>query len=73
MQVLHGYNTRTLNVNYPIHRLTLTEKNPCYMCLKLFNYLPANYKMITSQKLFKNCIKKYLLELEPYSLHDYCK
>lgn len=44
IQTFHEYNTRTTNVCYPIHRLTLTEKNPSYMCLKLFNNLPNNIK-----------------------------
>lgn len=51
LQLFHEYNIRTLNVNYPIHRLTVTENKPCYMCLKLFNHLPSNYKTI---------LKKYL-------------
>ena len=71
LQILRGYNTRTLNVNYPIHRLTLTEKSPYYMCVKLFNELPNQIKNITNRKLFKNCIIKLLTELEPYSIDDF--
>ena len=71
MQTYHGYQTRTLNVNYPGHRLTLTERNPCYMCIKFFNHLPDNYKDIESQKIFKMSIKQMLIDLEPYSLNEY--
>ena len=71
LQISHNYNTRTLNVNYPSHRLTLTEKNPCYSCLKLFNKLPNNIKCINSLKLFKIRVKQLLVNLEPYSISDY--
>ena len=67
----YGYSTRTLNVNYPIHRLTLTKKCPHYMCLRLFNALPNKIKEIVSQKLFRIEIKKILINLEPYTLLDF--
>ena len=71
LQTFHKYNTRTLNVNYPIHRLSLTEKSPYYMCLRFYNRLPEGIKAITSQKLFKTAIKKLLIDLEPYSIDDF--
>lgn len=67
----HQHDTRTMSLNYPIHRLTLTEKSPHYMCIKLFNKLPDNVKMIQSQKLFKSHIRKFLTDLEPYSINDF--
>lgn len=69
----HEYNTRSIDVKYPIHRLTLTERFPHYMCIKLFNVLPDNLKRIGEQKLFKRKLKKFLIELEPYSLSDFCE
>lgn len=69
----HDYSTRSLDVTYPSHRLTLTEKCPHYMCLKLFNALPDRLKIINSQKLFKKELKKLLIEMEPYSMQDFCK
>lgn len=66
------YETRTLEVMYPTHRLTLTEKCPQYMCLKLFNALPRELKTINVPKVFKKRLRKFLVELEPYSLKDYC-
>lgn len=54
-----------------IHHLTLTEKNPAYMCVKIFNKLPYDIKIISEQNLFREKVKKLLLELEPYSLSDY--
>ena len=63
-------NTRTLQVNYPAHRLTLTERCPHYMCLKLFNALPRHIKTISNQKKFKKELKKYLVNKEPYNLKD---
>lgn len=67
----HRYNTRTLDVMYPIHHLTLSEKSPYYMCIKCYNTLPVELKDIQSQKIFKRKIKLMLIELEPYSLGDY--
>lgn len=71
LQTFHEHHTRTQNVTYPIHRLTLTEKNPNYMCLKLFNNLPNTIKCINTLKLFKIIVKNLLLNLEPYSLEDF--
>ena len=65
------YNTRTLDIYYPNHRLSMSEKNPSYMCIKIFNKLPHNIKCITSFKQFKTKTKKLLIDLEPYSLQDY--
>ena len=71
LQTFHSYNTRTINVNYPIHRLTLTEKSPYYMCLRLYNHLPDRIRSISSKKIFKIKIKQFLVELEPYCMNDY--
>ena len=68
---LHQYNTRTRNVTYPIHRLTLSEKSPHYMCLKLYNKLPDNIKTIQSLEVFKRELKKLLINLEPYSVDEF--
>lgn len=65
------YNTRTLDLNYPIHRLTLTEKNPSYMCLRIYNKLPNELRNMEDERKFKKEIKKLLLSLEPYNLNDY--
>lgn len=69
--VNHQHNTRTCSINYPIHRLTLTERSPNYMCLRLYNKLPEKLKRINSEKRFKREIKTMLLELEPYKLEDF--
>lgn len=65
------YNTRTQDLNYPIHRLSLTEKSPSYMCLKIYNRLPNHIKNIDNLQRFKTTIKNMLIELEPYELDDY--
>ncbi|KAJ8913115.1 hypothetical protein NQ315_000572 [Exocentrus adspersus] len=59
-------NTRNIHVIYPIHRLTLTEKGPEYMCLKLFDKLPQHLKSTSNFKLYKREIRKMLLNMEPY-------
>lgn len=66
-----AYNTRTANINYPQHKLSLTEKNPSYMCIKIFNSLPNDLKIIQNYRLFKSKTKTFLINLEPYNLGDY--
>lgn len=70
---LHQYNTRTVSVNYPRHKLSLTEKHPSYACLKFYNLLPNDIKQISCEKLFKNRVRSLLVTTEPYSLSDYVK
>lgn len=66
----HHYKTRTLDLNCPIHRLTLAEKLPYYMCIRLYNKLPNYCRMFIFTK-FKKVTKKMLIVLEPYSVEDY--
>lgn len=73
LEVHHSYNTRSVNVNYPIHRLTITEKNPYYACLKLFNTLQNDLKLERNEKLFKRKVKQMLINLEPYCIRDYVR
>lgn len=67
----HQYSTRTADLNYPIHRLTLSEKAPQYMCIKLYNKLPASIKSLLSINEFKKRLKYLLVDLEPYCLAEY--
>lgn len=65
------YNTRTVDITFPQHKLSLSEKNPSYMCIKIFNKLPQNMKNIENYKIFKAKTKKFLINMEPYCLGDY--
>lgn len=69
--VQHTHDTRSFDITYPHHRLTLTEKGPEYRCIKFFNNLPSDMKNIKSLVLFKSKIRKMLIDLEPYSIDDY--
>lgn len=69
--VSHNYATRTLNINYPVHRLRLTEKSPYYMGIRLYNSLPQNLKLIKNIKKFKNSIRNLLINIEPYNINEY--
>lgn len=68
---INQYDTRTLNYNYPRHRLTMTEKNCYYCCLKFYNKLPKYIKEITQLTQFKKSIYELLLQIEPYSVNEY--
>ncbi|VEN59337.1 unnamed protein product [Callosobruchus maculatus] len=65
------YDTRTNNINFPIQRLTLSKKNPAYMCIKFFNKLPNELKVISNFKKFKHEVRNLLINLEPYCINDY--
>lgn len=67
----HNYSTRSLNLPYPSHRLTLTEGSPYYRCIKFYNRLPDRIKSIESVDDFKRCIRGLLLKIEPYSIVEY--
>nr|CAI5827630.1 unnamed protein product [Callosobruchus analis] len=67
----HPYKTRNINYVYPKHRLTLTEKNVYYSCITTYNKLPPHIKKISTLKLFKKTLFKFLLNLEPYTLNEY--
>lgn len=69
--IQHEHNTRSYNIIYPIHRLTLLEKSAYYMCIKFFNKLPLNIKQTINERMFKKNVKQLLIELEPYSVDDY--
>lgn len=58
------HNTRTAEIYYPIHRLSLTEKNPFYMCIRIFNKLPNHLKSVVNLREFKTKTKNILIELE---------
>ena len=67
----NNYNTRTTNYQYPIHRLTKTEKHPSYMCVKIFNKLPDGIKKVENYAQYRVQIKNLLMALEPYNLLEY--
>lgn len=67
----HSYDTRNQDFIYPQHRLTLIEKGPYYMCIRIYNKLPIHLKNCDSLYRFKKMIKNMLVRLEPYSMCDY--
>lgn len=62
---INSYNTRTLDITFPTHRLTLTEKSPTYMSIRAFNKLPNEIKSISQYKKFQIKVKNLLIQLEP--------
>lgn len=68
----HEYSTRgRSNYNYPKHRLSLTENNLFYTCMKYYNNLPEYLKLIDVFSSFRRNLFNFLCELEPYNLEDY--
>ncbi|XP_045471754.1 uncharacterized protein LOC123678662 [Harmonia axyridis] len=67
----HSYQTRQLNLSFPRHKLSITEKHPTYACIKYYNNLPVDIRNCQTLNLFKKKLKSFLLDLEPYSLDDF--
>lgn len=67
----HNYQTRTLDLHYPKHRLSLSERHPSYNCIRIYNHLPNSFRVINNFRLFKKKVKEMLISLEPYSLSEY--
>lgn len=66
-EIVHNYNTRSLCYNTPEHRLTLSERNPAYSCIKFYNKLPTNIKELTTLRDFKKQVFNIILAVEPYN------
>lgn len=70
-RIEHEYDTRSIGYKMPNHRLTLSERNAGYSCVKFFNKLPNILKEENSFKLFKSKTFQFLLNIEPYSVAEY--
>nr|CAI5826188.1 unnamed protein product [Callosobruchus analis] len=64
------YPTRNFNYRFPVHHLTLTEKNVEYSCIKIFNHLPLDLKIVTDLTTFKKKIHKILYFAELFCNKD---
>lgn len=62
------YNTRILDSILP---LLIAERNPSYMCMKLFNELPNEIKEVSNGKKFVKRVKTLLIEREPYNIREF--
>lgn len=67
----HDHNTRSINYNIPSHRLTLSKRNPMYSCIKYYNKLPQDLKLIEKTSHFKIAVFQLLIEKEPYSVAEF--
>lgn len=59
------------DIHFPYHRLTMTEKNLIYTCIKFFNKLTSDIKNIEHFMAIRRKITELLLDLELYCLDDY--
>lgn len=69
----HDYNTRHINYNFPVHRLSMFENGPYYASIKFFNVFPNKFKNMNNFKQFKREIFNYLVEVEPYTVQEFIK
>lgn len=67
----HNYNTRSASLlEIPQHRLTLFEKSPDYLAIKVYNKLPPKYLTLSINR-FKATIRELFIEKCYYSLVEY--
>lgn len=71
-QNVHKYETRfKTNLQYPIHRLKLTEKSPQYMSKRFFNKLPTSLQNLIHSDSFQGSITDLLLDKNYYSVNEF--
>lgn len=70
-QQSHSHDTRNKQMlKFPTHRLTLLERSPQYMSIKIYNKLSKETKSLNT-RMFKNKIKNWLLQKTYYSIKEY--
>lgn len=70
--VYHDYDTRGKeDLCIPKHNLTISEKNPCYIGIKIYNKLPDYIKCLDNIKEFKHNVDIFLYTNVFYSLDEY--
>lgn len=68
----HMYDTRNkISYCFPVHRLSVFEKGPCYSGMRFFNLLPNRIKNVTNAKAFKREIFNLLVDIEPYRVQEF--
>lgn len=69
---LTSQSTRTMNLNYPIHRLAIFEKGCYYSGIVFFNKLPNALKQCKNIRVFKGLLYSYICSIEPYTIKEFC-
>lgn len=65
-------NTRRTNpLHFPMHSLTLTEKNVEYMSITFFNKIPKEIQIIDRFNIFKSRLHRLLIDIEPYTVQEF--
>lgn len=62
---------RVLPYNFPIHSLTLSEKNLQYMSMKLLNVLPRYMHSVTVFGGFRSKLSELIIKVEPYTVDEF--
>ena len=69
---LHNYNTRHKTDLHPLTcRTNLAKNSGLNMGIILYNRLPQNIKKLDTKHIFKNSVKKFLLQHVFYSVDEY--
>ncbi|XP_044747620.1 uncharacterized protein LOC123308825 isoform X1 [Coccinella septempunctata] len=56
---------------FPTHKLSLTEHNPMYTAIKLFNFLPKHIRDIKEYTTFRKSLHRLIMNIEPYSISEF--
>lgn len=71
-KIIHGHQTRNESLlRYPKHKLSLVEKGPYYMAIKLFNNIPGTLKKEERIGPFLNSIEHLLIQFCPYTIEEF--
>ena len=70
---VHNINTRNiLKLHKPIRNLTLYQKGPNYMRIRIFNRLPdCIARVVENKRSFISTLKEYLVNKSYYSMEEY--
>lgn len=67
----HGYDTRTRGYRLPFPRVECYRKSPFYLGIQLYDLLPEDIKVLSSDKIFKKRVTKLLLDNVFYGVDEY--
>jgi hypothetical protein len=69
---LHSYNTRNKNkVVLPVHSTTKIKQIPYFQTTKFYDNLPSSLRNLKNDTLFKNLLKKLLVDKEYYNINEF--
>lgn len=72
IKIHHEYNTRNKSNLVPAKQIykTIGQRSHVFLAPKIYNFIPETLKILSSNKLFKKGVMKFLLETPRNEIHD---